>query len=405
MNETQKWTTQAGPRQTKQVDEVLREVRRQHQMETVVRGVIGGEEHRSTYWSPFGGGVREDVTATMAKLGDKYGWKITRENYQAVIADAKAELAELVKNTPVKDERETPEAVSERDKLIAEADAKRKAEAEAQAKIDAENETKWREEFAYLEEVKHSSLSPWALAAKNIRSELMMKYPGIVGLTVKSKSYSGGCSIDVGWQDGPTEKEIYRVVEKYKTASFDGMTDMESGCSTHWNAIYGGAKYISAGRSPSAATLAAVMPWAQQRAANNDLWCQYNAEGLAHRLIALTSLPVGAVVTGVEARNEAESCCADNPGGFWRIVYTVPETKTPADPAASTAPTRGVTGVDVCQNEEKDGVELRFPSRPDQDILETLKARGWRWSRFAKCWYHKRNAEAIEFANNLAKVS
>ena len=43
--------------------------------------------------------------------------------------------------------------------------------------------------------------------AKIIRQELAKAFPGIK-FSVKSKSYSGGSSIDVGWTDGPTPKMV-----------------------------------------------------------------------------------------------------------------------------------------------------------------------------------------------------
>lgn len=61
-----------------------------------------------------------------------------------------------------------------------------------------------------------------------------------------------------------------------------------------------------------------------------------------------------------------------------------------------------VDGVTVTMNDDKNGVEIRFPEKPDQAILDKLKANGWRWSRFNNCWYHKQNDQNIEFANKLA---
>jgi hypothetical protein len=62
----------------------------------------------------------------------------------------------------------------------------------------------------------------------------------------------------------------------------------------------------------------------------------------------------------------------------------------------------GAGGVTVRQNEEKDGVEIRFPGKPAAEVLSGLKARGWRWSRFAKCWYHRRSPEALDYASQLS---
>lgn len=55
----------------------------------------------------------------------------------------------------------------------------------------------------------------------------------------------------------------------------------------------------------------------------------------------------------------------------------------------------------VRENREKDGVEIIFNSKPNDEILTTLKANGWRWSRFNKLWYNRLTPENLNFANNL----
>ena len=76
----------------------------------------------------------------------------------------------------------------------------------------------------------------------------------------------------------------------------------------------------------------------------------------------------------------------------------------PVSTAEGSAPLQSgaVEGVTVTENEEKDGVEIRFPAKPDRATLDALKARGWRWSRFSSCWYHRRDADSLAFAYGLA---
>jgi hypothetical protein len=64
-----------------------------------------------------------------------------------------------------------------------------------------------------------------ARAASEIRKELKKQFPGIK-FTVRSESYSGGSSIRVRWEDGPTIDSIDKIINKYQYGSFDGMTDM-----------------------------------------------------------------------------------------------------------------------------------------------------------------------------------
>jgi hypothetical protein len=61
--------------------------------------------------------------------------------------------------------------------------------------------------------------------AKLIRKALKRHFPG-VKFSVKSKTYSGGASIDVDWIDGPTRRQVEAVTGNYRGGRFDGMIDM-----------------------------------------------------------------------------------------------------------------------------------------------------------------------------------
>lgn len=58
-------------------------------------------------------------------------------------------------------------------------------------------------------------------------------------------------------------------------------------------------------------------------------------------------------------------------------------------------------GTTVRRNEEKNGIEIIFPGRPSDQVLETLKANGWKWSRFNKVWYNMFSDDNLTFANGL----
>lgn len=55
----------------------------------------------------------------------------------------------------------------------------------------------------------------------------------------------------------------------------------------------------------------------------------------------------------------------------------------------------------LTENAEKGGLELRFHSRPSSEVLDALKAGGWRWSKFSSCWWIKASEEARELAQRL----
>lgn len=52
-------------------------------------------------------------------------------------------------------------------------------------------------------------------------------------------------------------------------------------------------------------------------------------------------------------------------------------------------------------NEELNGIELYFNSKPQQTVLTELKSNGFRWSSFKKCWYTKQSEKAFKVANSL----
>lgn len=71
-----------------------------------------------------------------------------------------------------------------------------------------------------------------AETAKLVRLALKREFPG-VKFSVRSKTYSGGASIDVSWVDGPTSSEVDRVIGVYAGGDFDGMIDLKIS-NEHW---------------------------------------------------------------------------------------------------------------------------------------------------------------------------
>jgi hypothetical protein len=74
----------------------------------------------------------------------------------------------------------------------------------------------------------------------------------------------------------------------------------------------------------------------------------------------------------------------------------------PAATAAAPSPMPADDRPTVTRNEERNGVEIRFPRKPADALLADLKAHGWRWSRFAACWYNRHSPEAVAYADALA---
>lgn len=66
-----------------------------------------------------------------------------------------------------------------------------------------------------------------AETAKFVRDALKEAFP-TQKFSVRSKTYSGGASITIGWLDGVTEYEVNQVVQRFSGADFDGMIDLKS---------------------------------------------------------------------------------------------------------------------------------------------------------------------------------
>lgn len=64
-----------------------------------------------------------------------------------------------------------------------------------------------------------------AETAKLVRAELTRSFPGTV-FSVRSKSYSGGASITVGWTDGPLSRRVDAVLSCFEGKRFDGSIDL-----------------------------------------------------------------------------------------------------------------------------------------------------------------------------------
>lgn len=83
------------------------------------------------------------------------------------------------------------------------------------------------------------------------------------------------------------------------------------------------------------------------------------------------------------------------------LVYHAPTTKARATRAAAPA----TDAPTLTANPDKNGIEIRFPAKPAAEVLERLKANGWRWSRFSSCWYTKDTPAARHFAATLTEGS
>ena len=85
--------------------------------------------------------------------------------------------------------------------------------------------------------------------AKKIRARLKKEFPKLPKshFKVRTSTYSGGSSITVYWEDFPYEKDVSEIINQYKSASFDGMIDLETRhgyVDPEDGLLYSGAGYI-----------------------------------------------------------------------------------------------------------------------------------------------------------------
>lgn len=231
------WVSQAGPRQTKKVDEAISSLQWKGQSHVEItdhgRRVL-------TVMSMCGGGT-DCSTEAYDAIGEKHDWSITRENHKDIISDIEAATENLI--LPEVDKRTTR----------GERDEREEKSRIHQLHIEEQAETKATERDKHVEELR--TLYPWAVdssggmsdharASKNLKKELQITFPGI-RFSVRSDSFSMGNSIDIGWTDGPTTKQVESISKKYEYGRFDCMTDMSSSD----NSAYGQAVEIVLGRS------------------------------------------------------------------------------------------------------------------------------------------------------------
>lgn len=186
---------------------------------------------------------------------------------------------------------------------------------------DAAERAKKAEEARIVEELRVKY--PWAepdgkvwgstRAAKNLRKELRLTFPG-VKFSVTSDRFSGGDSVSIRWTLGPSGEEVRKITDKYESGTFDAMTDCggydHSAYGNAVEAILGRARFVSESREvPSdieeqiARGLCALQhveyvgPYTRHLCGEGDT---YDIRDHVNQLLAQTSFGAKAVYAGVE---------------------------------------------------------------------------------------------------------
>jgi len=346
----QKWANSgAGPIQCKRFNSAWSKLNWEDNTFVELTGIVGGQESRCVLTTICGGNMRADVIAAQETIGQRFNWTITAANVNDITKAAEAELTTLQANRPIQDNRRTPDA-----------EAERRA---AATKLEAEH--KARGDRAGAAFVSH---------------------------------YGSGEKVTI--QPGQTV-----ITAQICFDNSDSMTD-----------------YFDRHASLSQAFVLLIAPK------------QAETEKLARRAVAVSPL-----LSSIDFEWHTEKWSMgrgnylESKGGFklppelqglrnrygsgggvthahWEITfhhaYRAAETldaiagygQARPEPTKEPAP---VSGVSVSENAEKNGIEIRFPSKPSTEVLDSLKAAGWRWSRFSSCWYTQRSDAARQFAESL----
>lgn len=359
-----KWTNSAtdpaGPIQVKRFNETWGKFSWEQNTYVELTGVVGVSESSSTLTSIGGRRDRSDVAPAKERIGTRYGWVVSRSNVNEAIAAMQAELVTLKANRPVEDNRRTPEVERERN--------------EEYQRIDREQKERSEKQHATFVSL-YGDGATVAIPAGHMAITATIHYNNSDAMT---DYYDGHATLSPKFalmvvpKQAETERLARSAAEHYevlRSTPFEWKTEK-------WSMGHG--NYLTG-------------PGFELPEEIKGLRKHYGSGG-------------GEVTHGFW-EIEFEHAYRDDRvvlPSFKGFGVGMPSAETTGSAAAEVGSVEGVT---VRENTEKQGIEIRFPEKPDNSILETLKANGWRWSRFSECWYKRASDEAREFAHRFTTVA
>jgi len=260
---------------------------------------------------------------------------------------------------------------------IAKDEAERPArEAAAKAELDAAMAA-IEAEYPYLEKPGKNNWGAKHVAI-NLRIELKRSFPGI-----KFSITSDNNSVNISWTDGPTKDQVSEYTRKYVDHFLDQTGDYMDCKPSLFNDVFGGCTHVFSRREISDETKAVFLAWAQQYVVEN---CDKSHSQRAIEVFRDCAIPTYGPWHIVREGNE------------WQVQPLAAE---PTEPIEAGATENSMT---VSRNEAKGGIEIKFDSKPDDEIIELLKMTGFRWSHFSKVWWAKYTDDLWQFANKLSTI-
>lgn len=264
---------------------------------------------------------------------------------------------------------------------------KKKRELEESNRKFREAVERTRKELSYIpckkEEGKYLTVGE---KRRNVLAVLKHEFPG-VKFSVHTRNGSTSDSVTVEYEDGPAKGDVERVVNQFEETEYNAYEDYHAPRSTAVTAVCGGFDYAFVERKYSKDVYGFIREWLFANVGGCD---KEFANGTATRVSSMTALPVGGY--------ELEGMELDEKDG-WRLVVRAVK-PAPQKPTPTEQP-RG-NGVEIRYNEEKNGIEISFPSVPSESVRNLCKACGFRWSRFNKVWYCGMSDRAVAAAEQIA---
>lgn len=148
---------------------------------------------------------------------------------------------------------------------------------------------------------------------KWIKRILSMEFPN----AKFSVSSDRGSAINIRWIDGPSDKEVEKIVNNFEEGHFDGMTDMYEyyGDNNPWRKAFGGARYIFTHRDVNEAYEVVKRSLISHGVPDDST--HHGAQSTAYRMISNTTIPNGARVIGVAHRDNVRVGMMED---FYHIV-------------------------------------------------------------------------------------
>jgi hypothetical protein len=242
----QKWTSQAGPRQTLDTEKALKKLTKaghgtieRHNYGDMIVFIMGED-------TPAENIHRAQVHEVLNAIHAKHGGTITAANCRAIIADCAEAFPALENSRPVVDLRQTPEQEAAEKATLAlihaTANAKHK-EAEAIRQTAAAEEEAAKPENFGLIRTPPDGHACGVHAAKNIRFVLKKNFPGQTFSVTADYS-----SVRIHWSNGPTVDEVEKHVKTFQEGNFDGMDDSYHFRHSAFLDAFGGVQYVFPGR-------------------------------------------------------------------------------------------------------------------------------------------------------------